>query len=106
MMMEQAAVLDRLDVLVERGIYRDREALVRDAMRALLRSKPELRRYLAVELYRQGKVSLARAAEISGVDIESFKEVLREAGISRTIPPVGKALRDEVDLLMRVRQTG
>lgn len=46
-------------------------------MRSLLRSKPELRGQLAIELYRQGKVSLSRAAEIGGVDMESFK-ALRE----------------------------
>ena len=31
------------------------------------------------------KVSLSRAAEIVGIDIESFKELLREAGVARMI---------------------
>lgn len=91
----EATLLDELDVLVERGIYSDKKALIDDAVRTLLRSKPSLRRQLAVELYREGKISLSRGAEIEGVDIESFKESLREAGIFRTVPPVGAALQDE-----------
>lgn len=90
-------------MLIERGIYKDREALMKDAMRSLLRSKPELRGQLAIELYKRGKVSLSRAAEIGGVDMESFKELLREAGIVRTVPPAGEAIRNEVEQLMRLR---
>jgi len=102
-MAEAATLLDELDVLIEKGIYKDRESLVRDAMRSLLRSKPELRGQLAVELYRQGRVSLSRAAEIGGIDMESFKELLREAGVARVIPPVGGAIENEVEQLMRLR---
>jgi len=98
-MAEAATLLDELDVLIEKGIYKDRESLVRDAMRSLLRSKPELRGQLAVELYRQGRVSLSRAAEIGGIDMESFKELLREAGVARVIPPVGGAIENEVEQL-------
>lgn len=103
-MAETATLLDELDVLVGKGIYKDRDSLVKDAMRSLLRSKPELRGQLAIELYRQAKVSLFRAAEIGGVDLESFKELLREAGVARTIPPVGGAIRDEVEQLTRLRE--
>lgn len=102
--MGQAMVLDRLDILVERRIYPDRAALTKDAMQALLRSRPELRQYLAVELYRGGEVSLARAAEIGGVDIETIKEILREAGLARSVPPVGAALHEEVEWLRRIQQ--
>ncbi len=103
-MAEIATLLDELDVLIGKGIYKDRESLMKDAMRSLLRSKPELRGQLAIELYWQGKVTLSRAAEIGGVDMESFKELLREAGVTRTIPPVGGAIRGEVGLLTRLRE--
>lgn len=102
--MEQVSVLDRLDLLIDRNVYPDRAALIRDAMQALLRSRPELRRYLAVDLYQQGEVSLARAAEIGGVDIETMKEILREAGVARNIPPVGAAIREEVAWLRQIQQ--
>lgn len=75
-----------------------------DATRSLLRSKPELRGQLAIELYKRGKVCLSRAAEIGGVDIGSFKELLQEAGVARIIPPVGEAVRNEVEQLLRLRE--
>ena len=92
-MPDGATLLDKLTVLVEHGIYKNQDALVQDALRALLRSKPALRGQLAIALYQQGEVSLARAAEISGLDIESFKELLREAGVVRRIPPAGEAVQ-------------
>jgi predicted HTH domain antitoxin len=102
--MEQVSILDKLDLLIDRHVYPDRAALIRDAMQALLRSRPELRRYLAVDLYQQSEVSLARAAEIGGVDIETMKEILREAGVARSIPPVGAAIREEVAWLRQIQQ--
>lgn len=103
-MAKMITLLDELEVLVERGIYKDREALLQDAMRSLLRSRPELRGQLAIELYKKGKVSLSRAAEIGGFDIENFKELLREAEVVRSIPATGEAVRHEVKQLMRLRE--
>lgn len=105
-MAKVTTLLDEVDVLIERGIYRDRDALLQDALRSLLRSKPGLRRELAVELYRRRKVSLSRAAEIGGVDIESFKEILREENIPRVMAPVGEEMREETGHLMRLGETG
>jgi predicted HTH domain antitoxin len=104
-MSEETTLLDAVSVLIERGIYKDREALMHDAVRALLRSKPELRRQLAVALYQRGDISLTHAAEISGLDIESCKELLREAGVARRIAPTGHELQHEVQQLLRARET-
>ena len=57
--MMTTTLLEELDILVERGIYSDKEALMEDAIRALLRSKPDLRRQLAVGLYKRGSISLS-----------------------------------------------
>ena len=46
-------VLSELDILIEEELYKDKEALLQDAMRSLLRSKPELRSRLAVGLYKR-----------------------------------------------------
>lgn len=103
-MTAEATLLDAMAVLIERGIYKDRDALVQDALRALLRSKPELRGQVAVALYQRGDVSLTRAAEMSGLDIESYKELLREAGVVRCVPPVGQEIQHEVQQLLRLRE--
>jgi predicted HTH domain antitoxin len=81
------SIIDELDeILVDMGKYPNKEELKKDAMRALLRAKPELKRDLAVELYRKKEVSLSRAAEIYGSHIEDFKELLKERGIKIEVP--------------------
>lgn len=61
--------------------YKSMNALIEDAFRALLNLKPELKVEMAVELYLREEVSLSRAAEIAGMDIESFKEILKARGL-------------------------
>ncbi|GAK58493.1 hypothetical protein U27_05467 [Candidatus Vecturithrix granuli] len=99
-------LLEDMNLLIQEGVYRDRETLLQDAMRALLRSKPELRSQLALALYKRRNVTLARASEIAGVDQENFKELLREAGVSYRIEPVGEALEREVEQLLRFQDRG
>ena len=65
--------------------------MLEDALRSgCCAASPELRARLAIELYRREEVSLSRAAEISGLDLENFKELLREAGVVRRVLPRGK----------------
>ena len=98
-------LLDNVNVLVQEGIYENQEALFQDAVRALLRSKPELRCRIVLSDYKNDKVSLARASEIAGVDQESFKELLREAGIDRYIESAGDTLTHEVEQLMHLKNS-
>lgn len=67
-------------VLVPR-CYKSVNSLIEDAFRALLNLKPELKVEIAVELYLREEVSLLRAAEIAGMDLESFKEILKARGL-------------------------
>jgi predicted HTH domain antitoxin len=46
------------------------------------------RKDVSVELYRAGKISLGRAAEISGLDYEMMKELLSVRGIPINRGPV------------------
>jgi len=73
-------VLSDLDgILLRIGKYENMRELIEDALRALHRAKPELRRDAAVE------VSLSRAAEICGMNVEDFKELLKERGIKISV---------------------
>lgn len=82
-------IIDELDeILIDMGLYPNKDELKKDAFRALLRAKPELKRDLAIELYRKGKISLSRAAEIYGSHAEDFKELLRERGIKIQVPSI------------------
>jgi predicted HTH domain antitoxin len=61
--------------------YKSEGALLEDALRALLNLKPELKVEIGVELYLKEEVSLSRAAELAGMDLESFKDVLKARGL-------------------------
>lgn len=88
------------DILVSSGLYPNKKTLQEDSYRALFRSKPELTRRLALELYSRHEISLTRGAEICGLNIENFKELLRENGITIEISPdTVDVLNSEVDVL-------
>ncbi len=74
---------EEFDILVKKGYYPSKSDLVRDAFRALLNTKADLRISLAIVLYLKEKVSLARAAELAGMTTIEFKEVMAGRGIVR-----------------------
>ena len=61
--------------------YKSVDNLVEDAFRALLNLKPGLKVEMAIELYCREEVSLSKAAEIAGMDMEEFKEILKGRGL-------------------------
>jgi predicted HTH domain antitoxin len=73
-----------LDVqsLVEAQLYPNQDAVIRDALRHLLRARPDLRVQLAIFRYQKEAISLAKAASIAGVSWAQMKEILLEKGIS------------------------
>ena len=64
--------------------YKSVDNLIEDAFRALLNLKPGLKVEMAIELYLREEISLSRAAEIAGMDIEDFKEILKVRGLKVT----------------------
>ena len=70
----------------EAGFYASEAELVADAVRTLLAARPDVRLAAAYRLYERGTVSLSKAAELAGMDIESLKRALDERGIARTAP--------------------
>jgi predicted HTH domain antitoxin len=76
MYLTMASKNDEIDALVRSEIYKSREEIIADAMSALLSMRPGLRIEIAVDLYRNKKVSLWKAAEIAGLCMEEFKDLL------------------------------
>ncbi len=66
--------------LVKSRLFRDEQAVLRSAMRALFESQPELKRQMVIHAYTSGDISLGKAAEIMGVSHEEMKEVIFESG--------------------------
>ncbi|MCP4700435.1 MAG: UPF0175 family protein [Gammaproteobacteria bacterium] len=85
---------------VDAHLYQSEEAVIQDAIRHLLRSRPELRIQLAIYRYRTQDISLAKAASLAGMSWMQMKEVLSERGVQlRLGPETMDEAREEVDAL-------
>jgi predicted HTH domain antitoxin len=71
----------QLEAVVRAGLFRDRQHALQEAMQTLFTVRPQLRTEAAVELFRSGEISLLRAAEMAGLDFESFRLLLRDRAI-------------------------
>ncbi|KAF5430845.1 putative antitoxin, contains HTH domain [Candidatus Methanophagaceae archaeon] len=76
---------ERVDAVIRSGIYLNEEELYDEAIRALFEVKSDLKMIVAVELYRDGEVSIEKAAEIAGVNVVQFKEILTHKGVTRGV---------------------
>ena len=88
----------------EAGFYASEAELVADAVRTLLAARPDVRVAVACQLYEQGTVSLGKAAELAGLDMENLKRALDKRGISRTAP---ESLAETTEMThVSLRRTG
>jgi predicted HTH domain antitoxin len=76
-------VMEDIDLLRDAGAFTSREAVIEEAVWALLETRPDLWTELAITKYTAGEVSLNRAAEFAGVSPEEFKDLLRSRGVDR-----------------------
>ena len=76
-----ASTEKKIDSLIRTKSYGSRDAVISDAVRALLVLKPGLKIEVALDLYKNGEISLWRAAEIAGLCLEEFKELLASRSI-------------------------
>ena len=79
-----SAFQKEIDVLLKR--YSEEE-LLKEAIRALFEVNPQLKIDVALELYKEGEISLEKAAEIAGMSVIEFREfvsrkIKREVGSS------------------------
>ncbi len=92
----------RVQDFVEARLYEDEDAVIRDALRHLLRARADLRIQLAIHRYQVEEISLARAASLAGISWAQMKDILVEHGIQPRLGPETlaeakeevKALRD------------
>jgi len=89
--------------LVVAGLYKDEEAVVQDAIRALLSERPQLRLELAIHRYRSKEISLAKAAALAGVSWERMREILLSRGIQLYLGPETEAeAKEEIEAMERI----
>ena len=75
-----------VDVIVSTGSYPDRETILQEAFDLFLITHPQLRLVMAIELYRNEVVTLARAAELADLNFFDFQAILRARGVEIICP--------------------
>lgn len=91
--------------LIKYGYYSSIDEAVKDAFRTLLNVKPDLKITAAIVLYREGEISLGKAAEMIGVSTIEFKDILADRGISRKVGARSiEELRRGVELIKKLRE--
>ena len=91
-----------LDVhnFVDAKLYKDDQEVIQDALRYLVRGRPDLRARLAIHRYETEEISLAKAASLAGVSWAQMKDILIAYGVQPRLGP--ETLEDaerEVDAL-------
>jgi predicted HTH domain antitoxin len=89
--------------LVDAGLYDSEGAVIQDALRLLLREKPQVRIAMAVHRYQTEAISVAKAASLAGVSFDQMKDILVSRGVQ---PRLGSATleeaREEVEAMRRI----
>jgi predicted HTH domain antitoxin len=99
--MDVDVLKEGINSLIRAGYYKDKDKVLDDAFRTMLEVRPALKIEIAVELYKEGRISLSRAAEIAGMSAEGFKNILEQRGIKRIVKaPTGDKIRKEVELIL------
>ena len=76
-----ASTEEEINSLIRTKSYSSKDEVISDALRALLVLKPGLKTEIAVDLYKTGKVSLWKAADVASMSLEEFKEILASRSI-------------------------
>lgn len=74
-------IANELRLIKKTGLYRDEGEFITDAVNTLLSARKDVRESLAIELYKEGKISLGRFAELMNLGYEESKELLASRNI-------------------------
>lgn len=95
---------EEIEGVIDAGYYSNKSEVVREALRLFFEQKQMLRMAAAIEMFKQGKVTLARAAELAGITSFEFKDALAERGVKTVLLKKGlKETKKQMRLLEKVR---
>lgn len=67
----------------ETGLYNSKDEFIEDAIETLLSARKDVKADIICELYKKGEISIGKAAEMMGKNIEEMKLELYRRGIKR-----------------------
>lgn len=71
-----------IEAIVNAGIFKDRSDFLREAINTFFAVKPKMRLEAAIQLFKDNRITLGRAAEIAGIDRWQLKDILTDRGIN------------------------
>jgi predicted HTH domain antitoxin len=83
-----------IKALVRGGYFNSKDSFIEEAVKYMLSSRGDLKINAVVEMYSSKDVSLGRAAELAGLSIFEFKEILKARGIKIVVDAPS---REEMD---------
>ena len=83
-----------INALVKGGYFRSKDSFIEESVKYMLVNRGDLKINAAVEMYISKDVSLALAAEVAGMSIFEFKELLKTRGIKMVVEAPSK---EEID---------
>lgn len=85
---------EEIAALISAGYYDNRSEIIREAFRVFFATKPEVRLAVAIELYKEKKATISRAAEVAGISFEDMKTILADEGLIRRGARSARELRE------------
>jgi len=79
--MEASIVVKQVNALIEGGYYPSEAEFVEDAISAFFELRKDMKIASVIELYKKEEISISKAAELAGLDMEEMKRVLVEEGV-------------------------
>lgn len=79
-----------IESLIRIKLFKSQDEVIKEALDALFYKRPELRREVAIDMYKNKEITLWKAAQMSGVSLEEFKEILISRGIKIEIETTEK----------------
>jgi predicted HTH domain antitoxin len=83
-----------IEAIIRAGYFKDKSEIVRESLSEFLARKANLRIAAAIELYKDKKITISRAAELAGVSFENMKNILAEEGILKRGAKSVKEMRE------------
>ena len=103
-MKTKSMMKDKVEAVIRSGMYSDEEELYDEAIRTFFEVKSDLKTIAAVELYKEGEVSIEKAAETAGVNVVQFKEILSQRGITRWVGSGEEELKRKTEELKKAKR--
>ncbi|MBI2075756.1 MAG: UPF0175 family protein [Candidatus Aenigmarchaeota archaeon] len=98
-----ALMEDEIEALIDAGYYSSKSDVVKDAIREMLEKNKNMLMAAAIEMYKGGKVSIGRAAEIARTSLPDFKEALKERGIKIVLGHDKKMMKSADRIMKKMR---